>query len=230
MLRRTTHLGNTPPDHPDLSRTHDERYEWANQVADLYGFKFDHCRFSEFFLIQSPTPHFKKCPVSVDCAVYYPTAPVRARMKFIGLEYPTVLVFRRCPGTGPYRRKRARPARYARWSSILRSLVKHREGLSVFVEHPQVPMDNNLAERVLRGPVIGRRLSFGSDSEGGARFTARMYSVLGTLAANGINVLRWLEAWLGECAANGGRPPRDLSPWLPWSMSGERRRALAAPG
>ena len=38
-------------------------------------------------------------------------------------------------------------------------------------------MDNNLAERVLRGPVIGRRLSFGSDSETGARFTAVMYSV-----------------------------------------------------
>ena len=118
----------------------------------------------------------------------------------------------------------------AREAGALRSLVNHRQGLSVFVEHPQVPMDNNVAERVLRGPVIGRGLSFGSDSEGGARFTARMYSVLGTLAANGINVLRWLEAWLGECAANGGRPPRDLSPWLPWSMSGERRRALAAPG
>ena len=41
----------------------------------------------------------------------------------------------------------------------LRSLVNHRDGLSVFVDRPQVPMDNNLAERVLRGPVIGRRLS-----------------------------------------------------------------------
>ena len=33
--------------------------------------------------------------------------------------------------------------------------------------------ENNLAERVLRGPVIGRRLSFGSDSENGARFHGR---------------------------------------------------------
>ena len=44
----------------------------------------------------------------------------------------------------------------------LRSLVNHREGLCVFVDRPQVPLDNNLAERVLRGPAIGRRLSFGS--------------------------------------------------------------------
>ena len=112
----------------------------------------------------------------------------------------------------------------------LRSLLNHREGLSVFVERPSVPMDNNAIERVLRGPVIGRRLSFGSDSEAGARFTAMMYSVLGTLSLNGIDPLRWLEAWLTACAENGGRAPGDLSAWLPWSMSAERRRALMAPG
>ncbi len=79
-------------------------------------------------------------------------------------------------------------------------------------------------------PVIGRRLSFGSDSEAGAGFTAMMYSVLGTLSLNGIDPLRWLEAWLTACAENGGRPPGDLSAWLPWSMNPERRRALMAPG
>ena len=112
----------------------------------------------------------------------------------------------------------------------LRSLLNHREGLSVFVHQPSVPMDNNAAERALRGPVIGRRLSFGSDSETGARFTAQMYSVIRTLSLNGIDVRRWLQAWLEACAKNGGKPPDDLSPWLPWSMSEERRRALMAPG
>ena len=82
----------------------------------------------------------------------------------------------------------------AREGKALRSLLTHREGLSVFVERPQTPMDNNAAERALRGPVIGRRLSFGSDSETGARLAAMMYSVLGTLAPGGIDPLRWLEA------------------------------------
>ncbi len=90
--------------------------------------------------------------------------------------------------------------------------------------------DNNAAERALRGPVIGRRLSFGSDGETGARFTALLYSVVATLKTNGIDVRRWLETWLQACAKNGGQPPDDLSPWLPWSMSEERRRALMAPG
>ena len=80
-----------------------------------------------------------------------------------------------------------------------------------------------------KGPVIGRRLSFGSDGETGARFTALLYSVVATLKTNGIDVRRWLEAWLQACANNGGQPPDDLSPWLPWSMSEERRCALMAP-
>ena len=118
----------------------------------------------------------------------------------------------------------------AREGKPLRSLLNHREGLSVFIDRPRVPLDNNKAERFLRGPAIGRRLSFGSDSETGARFTALMYSVIGTLTLNGIDVLRWLTAWLTACAQNGGRPPDDLLPWLPWSMSGEHRRELMAPG
>ena len=114
----------------------------------------------------------------------------------------------------------------ARQAAPLRSLLNHREGLSVFVGNPQVPMDNNLAERTLRGAVIGRRLSFGSGSEAGARLTAPMCSVVETLAVNGIDVRMWLTEWLSACAANGGRAPPDLSRRLPRSMSRKRRRSL----
>ena len=111
----------------------------------------------------------------------------------------------------------------------LRSLLNHREGLCVFVDRPGVPMDNNAMERILRDPVIGRGLSLGSDSMEGARLTAMMYSVVVTLKMNGIDVLKWLEDWLGACARNGGQLPGDLSPWLPWKMGKKRRRELAAP-
>ncbi len=110
----------------------------------------------------------------------------------------------------------------------LKSLINHRQGLSVFVEHPQVPMDNNIAESALRGPALARKISFGSDSEEGARTSAILYTVLGTLAKNGIDILSWLKGWLTACAEDGRSPPEDLSPWLPWSMSEQRLRDFGA--
>ena len=88
--------------------------------------------------------------------------------------------------------RRAAVAGDAEWMS-LRSPLNHRRGLSVFVGQPQVPLYDRVAERALRGLVIGGRLSSGSDGETGARFTAPMYSVVATLKTNGIDVQRWLE-------------------------------------
>ena len=110
-------------------------------------------------------------------------------------------------------------------------LKKAVEGLFADAEAELAGLSERAREgKALRGPVIGRRMTFGSNSEDGAKFTAIMHSVVGTLSANGIDVLRWLEAWLKACAKNGGKPPDDLSPWLPWSMGEERRRAFIAPG
>jgi transposase len=39
---------------------------------------------------------------------------------------------------------------------------------------------NNAAERALRGPVIYRKLSFGTQSEAGSRFVERIFSVVET--------------------------------------------------
>jgi transposase len=41
---------------------------------------------------------------------------------------------------------------------VLASLLEHWSGLTVFVEHPEVPMDNNRAENTIRKPVLGRSL------------------------------------------------------------------------
>ena len=86
----------------------------------------------------------------------------------------------------------------------LRSLLKHREGLSVFVDVPDVPMDNNAAEREFRDAVIGRKLSLGLDSEMGAQLTAMMYSVIGTIKQNGLDVGRCLKDYLDACAETNG--------------------------
>ena len=109
----------------------------------------------------------------------------------------------------------------------LRALLSHRQGLGVFVNHPKVPMDNNASERTFRAAANARKLCFGSDSQAGARFTAMMYSVFITCHLNAIDVTQWLRVWLEACAGNGGHPPRDLGPWLPWSMDPARKRTLS---
>jgi hypothetical protein len=47
---------------------------------------------------------------------------------------------------------------------VLSSLHTHWDGLTVFVGRPEVAMDNNAAERILRNPVVGRKNYYGSGS------------------------------------------------------------------
>ena len=113
----------------------------------------------------------------------------------------------------------------------LQSMLNHRAGLEVFLSKPYVPMDNNSAERALRRPVIGRKLSFGSHSEDGAALQGLLLSVFATLDMAGLGLWRWLEEFPGECAAIGSRAVVvDPRAWLPWGLSAERRARLQAPG
>ena len=51
----------------------------------------------------------------------------------------------------------SKPARI-RQTKVLQSLLEHWSGLTVFVENPEVPMDNNRAENTIRTPVMKRSL------------------------------------------------------------------------
>ena len=112
---------------------------------------------------------------------------------------------------------------------VLSSLHNHWDGLTVFVERPEVAMDNNPAERILRTPVVGRKNYYGSGSVWSAHLAARMFSVVQTVLLWGLNPHHWLLAFLQACAEHGGQSPADLSSFLPWQMTPERRAELAQP-
>jgi len=112
---------------------------------------------------------------------------------------------------------------------ILQSLLDHWSGLTVFVEHPQVPMDNNRGENSIRNPVTGRKNYYGSGSIWSAELAAALFSILQTLVLWGINPRHWLRLYLQACAENGGKAPRPIEPFLPWSMDEQRRAALTRP-
>jgi len=91
--------------------------------------------------------------------------------------------------------------------------------LTRFVQNPDLPMDNNEAERTLRTPVVGRKNFFGSGSTWSAKLSSQCYSIFKTLTMNGINLHHWLKIYLEACATNGGKPPKDVSRFLPWEST-----------
>ena len=58
--------------------------------------------------------------------------------------------------------------------------LSHWQGLTQLLEDAAVPLDNNPAERALRGLVVGRKNHYGSRSPRGAEVSALFYSLIGT--------------------------------------------------
>ena len=78
------------------------------------------------------------------------------------------------------------------FGKAVRYMLERWEGLSVFLDDPLVPLDNNAAERALRGPVVGRKNHYGSRSERGAHVAALFYSLCETAKLCGVEPRRYL--------------------------------------
>lgn len=106
----------------------------------------------------------------------------------------------------------------------LESLDRHWAGLTTFVQHSEVPMDNNTAERALRGGAVGRKNYYGSGSVESAEFTAIMFTLIQTLLIWEINPQTWFDSFFDSIGSNWKKP---IDPWLPWNMSAERKAEFA---
>jgi transposase len=111
----------------------------------------------------------------------------------------------------------------------LASLLDHWSGLTLFVDDPRIPMDNNASERMVRGPAMGRKNYYGSGSLWSVCLTAAMFSIVATLKQWNVNPRRWLSWYLESCAAAGSRVPEDVERFLPWNLTADRRAALTSP-
>ena len=72
---------------------------------------------------------------------------------------------------------------------LCRRIERHIKELFVFVAEPDVPSDNNPAERSLRHVVISRKISGGTRSERGTESKMTLASIFGTWRARGLNPL-----------------------------------------
>lgn len=111
----------------------------------------------------------------------------------------------------------------------LASLLKHWKGLTLFVDRSDIPMDNNESERRLRNPIVGRKNYYGSGSIWSGHLSARLFTLFQTLLMNHIDPRQFLLAYFAACAQAGGRPPADVTRWLPWNLAEEHKAAWRYP-
>ncbi len=100
--------------------------------------------------------------------------------------------------------KERAPARKTRRECA--ELLKTHERMWTFMEVEGMPTTNNLAERCLRRAVIWRKKCFGTDSESGTRFVARILSVVTTLQLHQRPVFKFLVQ-AREANVYGTTPP-----------------------
>lgn len=109
--------------------------------------------------------------------------------------------------------ERAAASGIAQLAGSCADMLAHREALWTFVDEVGVEPTNNHAERELRGFVLWRKQSFGTQSERGNRFAERLMTITHTARKQSKNVLEFLTAC---CVAHvdGGEAPSLFEPDL----------------
>jgi len=103
-----------------------------------------------------------------------------------------------------------RQARHPAIRKIQNIFREHRDRLYHWARDPSIPAENNLAERDLRPLVIARKVSFGSQSQAGARTRETLMSILHTLKKRRAPVATRLQSALDRLVENPSLDPYAL--------------------
>jgi transposase len=98
------------------------------------------------------------------------------------------------------------------FGKAVRYMLERWAGLTRFVTNPGIPLDNNAAERALRGPVVGRKNHYGSRSRRGTQVAALFYALCETAKLVGVDPHAYLLHALSAAIAKPGAItyPEDL--------------------
>ena len=100
----------------------------------------------------------------------------------------------------------AKAIRYAlsRWVALTR-----------YCEDGRIEIDNNAAERALRGIALGRKNYLFAGSDQGGEKAAALYSLIGTAQLNGLDSMAYLRHVLSVIAIH---PINQVDQLLPWQI------------
>ncbi len=104
-----------------------------------------------------------------------------------------------------------RPAEHPAVQNIQFIFRENHDRLFQWVKSPEIPADNNYAERELRPTVIARKISFGSQSERGMSTREVIMTVLHTVRCRGHDPAEFLEKTLNALAKDRNADARIVS-------------------
>jgi transposase len=87
------------------------------------------------------------------------------------------------------------------------------EALTRYCDDGQLEIDNNAAERSLRGVVLGRKNYLFCGSDAGGERAAAIYGLIGTAKLNGLNPEAYLREVLSRIADHSINRIEELLPW-----------------
>ena len=176
-------------------------------VSDLYGAQRGHAEDWQICLAHQ----LRDCTYAMEAgdAVFAP------RMKALLLR--AVVLARRSRGLAPSTRREYRRRLECALDAVMALAPTHRDGqrlrrrygklrphLFTFLDHPEVPADNNGSERELRPTATYRKVTGGFRSDWGADLFAGVRSVIGTAARRGVGAYQAIQQTLRGQASYPG--------------------------
>lgn len=98
----------------------------------------------------------------------------------------------------------------------IRYAVSRWDALTRYIEDGHIEIDNNAAERSLRGVALGRKNYLFAGSDAGGERAAALYSLIGSAKLNGLDPEAYLRQVLTRLADH---PINRIHEFLPWNIS-----------
>lgn len=93
---------------------------------------------------------------------------------------------------------------YSSKSSLVKAMsyfLGNYNALTRFLQIPDLPIDNNSQERLLRNPVVGRKTWYGTHSKRGAKTAAILFSLVESCKLNNVNPRKYFAALVKDLHA-----------------------------
>ena len=98
-------------------------------------------------------------------------------------------------------------------AAAIRYAITRLKRLRPYLDHGILEIDNNTAERAMRGVAIGRKNWLFAGSEGGGKAAAIAYTLIETAKLNGVDPQAWLTDTLARIADHKINRIAELLPW-----------------